>query len=354
MDDRPTVSPSTGSAWQRDERRHLGAAAGGPPSGCLGVLRTLFRKLSTSQGVRNCTHLTELTLEGDATSHDTERGCQPGLGPLSLWAADNAGSRGSLARRSGNRERVAVRDVATTWRFLPPRSGTSARDLARRDRGRTGVPWCRSASVASGTRIVAFRNCGPSRSASCPPPGSQPYGDSDYARDDEPRPQRPEIARPDERQRLTKGYHDEDPRALGESLAGIHAHTYCLAWLPDQRDSLIGTPTAPVNSAATGSCEPDRPAPRCGQRPAAMPAINAGMTTPTKSALTTAAAIFFVSPAGSMATTAATPPSAMLNTSTRPQPIHAVSEERSIAEAATSPRRDGTSRKPGQGADVPP
>ncbi len=57
------------------------------------------------------------------------------------------------------------------------------------------------------------------------PPGSQPYGDSDYARNDEPRPQRPEKARPDERQHLAKGYHDEDPRALGESLMAF-AHTH--------------------------------------------------------------------------------------------------------------------------------
>jgi hypothetical protein len=111
----------------------------------------------------------------------------------------------------------------------PAPSGTSALDhLARRDRGRTGVPWCRSASVASGTRIVACRDLGLVGQRVALPPGSQPYGDSDYARNDEPRPQRPERARPPgERQHLAKGYHDEDPRALGESLHGIHAHTYC-------------------------------------------------------------------------------------------------------------------------------
>ncbi len=123
----------------------------------------------------------------------------------------------------------------------------SARSTPRRSAHRHAIIWpdvteagqgSLGVSVASGTRIVACRNLGLVGQRVALPPGSQPYGDSDYARNDEPRPQRPERARPpDERQHLAKGYHDEDPRALGESLDGIHAHTYCrLAWLPGQRD----------------------------------------------------------------------------------------------------------------------
>ncbi len=157
------------------------------------------------------------------TLHPTER---PGPAPLrrSGTPADRSSTTGQLTGDRGGR-------VPWFGGRLNAENGTSARDhLARRDRGRTGVPWCGSASVASSTRIVAFRNLGLVGQRVALPPGSQPYGDSDYARNDEPRPQRPEIARPDERQRLAKGYHDEDPRALGESLDGIHAHTYCRIW----------------------------------------------------------------------------------------------------------------------------
>jgi hypothetical protein len=52
------------------------------------------------------------------------------------------------------------------------------------------------------------------------------------------------------------------PTALYVPSHRAHRSDCRLAWLPGQHDSMIGAPTAPVNSAATGSRESDRPARR--------------------------------------------------------------------------------------------